>query len=139
MKKITIEITLNEDTVSEIDEYIHFGKFKSEFVTTDIPINHEEFIKSAVNYYLKRLAKFKKLVDETHMGKLGKTYKLRNKFKEVMKKKRMKAIELSEKTGIDKANISMILNNRNQPSLDYFLRIWVALEYPPLEEVFYRD
>jgi transcriptional regulator with XRE-family HTH domain len=45
---------------------------------------------------------------------------------------------LAEKTNIDPANVSIILNNRSQPSLDYFLRLWIALGCPPINECLSR-
>jgi hypothetical protein len=31
------------------------------------------------------------------------------------------------------------MNNKSQPSIEFFLRIWHALDYPPLTEILYRE
>ncbi len=45
----------------------------------------------------------------------------------------------SEITKIEPSNISLIFRNKNQPSLDYFLRIWIALGCPPISDCLYRE
>ena len=65
--------------------------------------------------------------------------KVKNRFKEILQRIGMKQKELAELTGIDNATISFILTNRNQPSIEYFLRIWTVLGCPPVEDVFYRE
>ncbi len=56
-----------------------------------------------------------------------------------MKERKMIQKELSELTGIDKSNLSIYMNNKSQPSIEFFLRIWHALEYPPLTELLYKE
>jgi DNA-binding Xre family transcriptional regulator len=70
---------------------------------------------------------------------LGKPFRLMNRFKEIASKKGISQKQMAEMTNIDPANISYIWRNRNQPSLDYFLRIWIALGYPPLNKCLYRE
>jgi DNA-binding Xre family transcriptional regulator len=64
---------------------------------------------------------------------------IRNNMKKIMKEKRMTQKELSVKTGIDKSNLSIYMNNKSQPSIEFFLRIWHALDYPALNEILYRE
>ena len=64
---------------------------------------------------------------------------IRNNMKKIMKEKRMTQKELSVKTGIDKSNLSFYMNNKSQPSIEFFLRIWHALDYPSLNEILYRE
>jgi hypothetical protein len=70
---------------------------------------------------------------------LGKPYRLQNRFKEIATKKGLSQQRVSELTNIDPSNISYIWRNKNQPTLDYFLRIWIALDYPPLNKCLYRE
>jgi hypothetical protein len=56
-----------------------------------------------------------------------------------MIKRKLKQKDISEITQIEQANISYIFSNKNQPSLDYFLRLWVFFGCPPLNEVLYRE
>ena len=64
---------------------------------------------------------------------------IRNNIKKIMKEKRITQKELSVKTGIDKSNLSIYMNNKSQPSIEFFLRIWHALDYPALNEILYRE
>lgn len=95
-----------------------------------------DFIRGCVIYYLDELDKSAKL---SGYGTLGKPFKIKNRFKEFIEESGMKQKELSEMTGIHRGNISTMLSNQKQPSLDYFLRVWVALGCPPIHEVLYRE
>lgn len=64
---------------------------------------------------------------------------IKNNIKKLMKEHKLTQKELSELTGIDKSNLSIYMNNKSQPSIEYFLRIWHALEYPPLTRLLYKE
>lgn len=64
---------------------------------------------------------------------------IKNNIKKLMKEHKLTQKELSELTGIDKSNLSIYMNNKSQPSIEYFLRIWHALEYPPLTQLLYKE
>lgn len=64
---------------------------------------------------------------------------MKNNIKKLMTERKMTQKELSELTGIDKSNLSTYMNNKSQPSIEFFLRIWHALEYPPLTELLYKE
>jgi transcriptional regulator with XRE-family HTH domain len=64
---------------------------------------------------------------------------IKNNIKKLMKERKMTQKELSELTGIDKSNLSIYMNNKSQPSIEFFLRIWHALEYPPLAQLLYKE
>jgi transcriptional regulator with XRE-family HTH domain len=55
-----------------------------------------------------------------------------------MEQKGMKQVDIANLTQINKGNLSGILSNRIQPSMDYFLRIWLSLGRPSIDECFYR-
>jgi DNA-binding Xre family transcriptional regulator len=64
---------------------------------------------------------------------------IKNNIKKIMKEQKITQKELSEMTGIDKSNLSIYMNNKSQPSIEFFLRIWHALDYPSLNEILYRE
>jgi DNA-binding Xre family transcriptional regulator len=64
---------------------------------------------------------------------------IKNNIKKLTKERKITQKELSEMTGIDKSNLSIYMNNKSQPSIEFFLRIWHALEYPPLTELLYKE
>lgn len=96
----------------------------------------EEFVTGSVIQVLKWIKSEDSLAGNDD---LGKPYRLKNRFKEIAEKKRIRGKDLSELTNIHQGNISIIFQNRSQPSLDYFLRIWIALGCPPLNECLYRE
>jgi DNA-binding Xre family transcriptional regulator len=70
----------------------------------------------------------------------NKRYAIKNRFKEIMKQKKIKAVEIHRSTGISESNLSQLLSNKNlNMTLDSFLRIWLALDCPPIADCLYRD
>lgn len=133
-KKITI--FLNEQHYKEITDIIEYRNKRVQFDKEDKKVSSiEEFITGSVIQVLKWLKD-----EDSFAGidDLGKPYRLQNDFKKIMLKKGMRGKDLADTTNIHHGNISTILNNKNQPSLDYFLRIWIALGCPPLNECLYR-
>lgn len=131
-----IVIHLKEDAVKDIELIVLFQNVKNIlFHNEPNSKSVEEFVTGCIYHYIKRI---KYQLDLSGINDLGKPYRLQNKFKEYMDKKGISQAMLSEKTGIGASNISLIIKNKNQPSLDYFFRIWIALECPSLEKILYR-
>lgn len=130
-------IYLKDDIIKELESYIQYQKLKT--LNFDGKHNHqtiEDFIVGCVCHYLRAL---KYQIDLSGLNDLGKPYRLKNNIKELMDKRGIIPADLSKETGISPSNISLILNNKNQPSLDYFFRIWIALKCPPLDKILYRE
>lgn len=139
-EEVIFTISVSKETAEFIANVKTYENLKSKFKNGRPLVDEEDIIKAAINSFIKDIRNFYKhqiIIDST--GGLGKPYKLKNRFKEIVKARGIKQLDLSELTRIDRSNISMIFNNRNQPSIDYFLRLWIALDYPPIEEVFYRE
>jgi DNA-binding Xre family transcriptional regulator len=133
-KKITI--FLNDQLYKEILDIVEYRNKRIIVDNEDSKAtNVEEFVTGSVIQVLKWIKS-----EEVSAGfdDLGKPYRLRNHFKEILKGKGWNQKMLAEKTNIDPGNISIILNNRSQASLDYFLRIWIALGCPPINECLSR-
>jgi predicted XRE-type DNA-binding protein len=138
-EKVTISTTISKETFQKIVDIIEFSKFKSAFSDFDLPTNEENVFKAALYHYLKHMEKLEMLNDFHKENNLNSKKKLKNNLKKIADHQGLKQKDISELTGIDPGNISIIFKNtRSQPSIDYFLRIWVALECPPVEDCFYR-
>jgi hypothetical protein len=137
-EKIKINIHLRKDTVDKINKIVNYKNLKTELIHLNETQIHtmEDFITGCVNYYMKQLTNREEYAG---MDDLGKPYRLKNNFKNLLKSKGWKQKDLADITNIDPANISIILSNRSQPSLDYFLRLWVAFGCPPLNKVLERE
>lgn len=131
-----IYIHLKKDVIKDIEKIIEY-KDKRDFVFNkeENYTSVEKFIVGCVYYYLRQIKNIEYL---SGINDLGKPFRLENKIGELLELKRMTQKELSDLTGIAAPNINNFVKNKNQPSLDYFLRIWIALECPPLDWMFYR-
>lgn len=135
---VNFKISLKQETVDRIDQIINYNKFRRKYVNKEFSFTHDEIIKDAIMYYLKKTEQIHSHVVNGKALEL-KTNKVKNNLKEIMIDLGMSQKQLSELTDIDQANISLILSNKSQPKMDSFLRIWVVLGCPPIEDIFYRD
>lgn len=134
-----VSLQLQRTTIQRLDKvatYLTFKHGKS--------VSLEKVIKGAIVDYLDLM---EPITEEEKLNLKSivigpsndEDFVLYNRFKEIMKRKQIKAVQLHKETGISESNLSQVLNNKNQNmSLDYFLRIWVALDCPPIGDCIYR-
>src|SRR5206468_8742761 len=107
-------IYLSDDVVNEINAIVEYRNKRILKDNEDKkPRTIEEFIKGSTMQLLKSL-KGEGII--AGMDDLGKPYKLKNRFKELMIERKMKQKDVCEITDIEPANISRIFSNENQPS-----------------------
>ena len=135
---IIIPVKLRLETYNKILKITDYENLKNEIRNNGRPTDNEiqDFISGCIKTYLDYIENFQKI---SGYDDLGKPFRLKNRFKELMIKRKLKQKDISEITQIEQANISYIFSNKNQPSLDYFLRLWVFFGCPPLNEVLYRE
>lgn len=132
-------IVISEETDRFLNDVIKYENFRYRIKREGQLTTKEDIVKAALDHFLKDIGNFyKKHIVESKYH-LNQPIQLKNRFKQFMEEKGIKQKDLSELTGIDKANLSNILNNKSQPGSDYFLRLWVALDYPRVEDIYYRE
>jgi predicted XRE-type DNA-binding protein len=136
---VKVSVNLNPETIKQIELMVNYSKVRSKYTKRDLPLTTEDFIKSAINDFLDKCELIHLNVISEKVVKLSGKGKLKNNIKKFLEDNDLKQKNLCELTGLDPANISYIVSNKGQPSMDYFLRIWVGLDCPPIEELFYRD
>ena len=127
------------DQLIEIIRYQNFRKKKKKKKKVDLEI----LVRGIILTFLKKIEQATE-IEEININYLKLLASdtgnpLRNKLRQYLKKIGMKQTELAAITNIKKGNLSLIVNNHVQPSLEAFFKIWAALQYPPIEELFYRD
>lgn len=136
---VKVEIHLRQETIKRMDEIIAYSKFRKRYTKQDLPESYEDVLKASLYEYFRKIDVLYNNVISDKKYKLKNNGNLQNRLKEIIKDEGMKQKDICDMTGIDPGSLSNILSNRNQPSMDYFLRIWVVLGCPPIEDVFYRD
>lgn len=133
-----VELYLSEETISKLEKVTLIENQKNSLWKEERDSYRQlsDFIKGLVIDYFDQIESESQI---SGFDDLGKPFRLMNRFKEISTKKGISQKQMSDLTGIDPSNISYIWRNRNQPSLDYFLRIWIALGYPSLNKCLYRD
>jgi hypothetical protein len=131
-----IEIQIKEESMQKLSEVAQYETLQRKLRGIDEVISEEDIVKAAVYDYLKKIYSFNQVKNK---NELGSPYQLRNKFKQIMDEEGLKPKDLEKLTGIPAPNLSRILNNKSQPSLDYFVRICVALKKDDMFSVLYRE
>ncbi|WP_025912033.1 helix-turn-helix domain-containing protein [Priestia flexa] len=131
-----IEIELKKETLIKLEEIARYETLQRKLRGKEDVVGIEDIFKAAVFDYLQKVYNFNQ-VKETYQ--LGSPYQLKNKFKKIMDQEGLKSKDLANLTGIDPGAFSRILNNKTQPSLDYFVRICVALQRYDMFSVLYKE
>lgn len=139
-KKVNYTISVSDETARKIDEYKNFLNAKNKLRFTDLPyINEEDVIKGALDTLFLVIERFYEFDKESKFFNLKPKAKIKNRFREIAMKSGYDQATVSKLTGIDQPSVHRIMNNKNQPSIDYFIRIWIVLDRPPIEDIFYPD
>ena len=135
---INVTVNVNKHLYEKVRDAIGYSKSVRMFKDRDLPITDEEVINSALYYYFEKMETVLGL-HTVEKSKYTHNGKVKNRFKQILKQVDMKQRELATLTGIDDATVSQVLSNRNQPTVDNFLKMWAVLGNPPIEEIFYRE
>lgn len=141
-EKVFYSLFVNKKTSLQIKEYAQFLNAKNKFRQKRLPIiTEEDIIKSAIDHLFVFIETYYDFVEDekTENLKLELKAKIKNRLREITMEQGLDQSAISKLTGIEPANISRVFNNRNQPSIDYFFRLWIALERPPIDDIFYAD
>lgn len=133
--KFTIEFS--KERVNQIHDALNFTVYNNKFKNPKLPqdYNVEDFVTACVNVQIDLINTY---YQHHEVVSSDKKYEVRNKFKSYMDIIDVKQKDLIEMTGINKSSVSQILSNKIQPSLETFLRIWIALGCPKLDEILCR-
>ncbi|WP_176215141.1 helix-turn-helix domain-containing protein [Cytobacillus gottheilii] len=132
-----VNLYLKEEIMEEIEDILKYRRTRYALYN---PIELEEitaedFVAGCVIFYIDQI---KSIHDLSNINELNEDSQLQNKLDELLKQKNISQRELSEMTGIVPSNINNYVKNRNQPTLDHFLRIWISLDCPPLTWLLHR-
>ncbi|MDC3424236.1 helix-turn-helix transcriptional regulator [Aquibacillus sp. 3ASR75-11] len=143
MDKVQFTVEVTKETAASIQEIVNHQNMRLKFGSRKgDKITEEDVIKAALSDYLDLFnssKNVKSLLSIILEQEGFSSYHIKNRFKEIMKRKGLQQVDIVNMTGISKTNISQIFNNKYPPGLDLFFRIWVALDCPPLNEVIYLD
>lgn len=137
---MTFSITLPYQLADDLLKVVHYANQK-----LDNPKDYlqpEDVIRSALVYFIPKFVR-SDLIHHHEVPSLSylgdKQLPLKNKLKSHLKKIGKSGARFAREIGISTGNMSDILNNKSQPSLDVFLRIYFSLNCPNLDDILYRE
>lgn len=137
-KFIEVRIHLKESTLQTIENIVNYENTKIRLFNKNKPyITIEDFIVGCCSEIIKKLTTYDEHITFGNNANTSQ-FKLKNKIKDILKERNIKQLDLAEITGLDKATINLIVNNRTVPTLEAFLKISAALDFPPVEEMLER-
>lgn len=136
MKEVTIQ--LDEETydqitdITELENLINRHRDKNR--RDDYKI--EEFIVGSIVDKIEQINHFDTVNPFLQNNKQP---VIRNRFKEIAKRKNIYIKDVADQLHMKPPNISKIFNNVSQPRLELFIKIWLVLGSPPLHECIYLE
>lgn len=138
-ENVYFTISVTKETAEQIKTYADFLNKRNKLRKNDFPyITDEDVIKGALYRHFDIIEKYYGFKNFRE-AKIPKNLKIKNRFREIAMKQGYDQSTIVKLTGIDSPNISRIFNNKNQPSIDYFIRIWFVLDCPLIEDIFYVE
>lgn len=130
-----IEIEMKDETYEKIKKMMDWinldNSFRGKIHTQEAKI--EDFIKGAAVSKLLDIEAMSPLLNDGTAG----SFEVKNRFKDIAKHKKIKQVDICKRTGIKKANLSLIFNNEKTLRADTFFAIWLTLGCPPIHECLY--
>lgn len=130
MVKVCIE--LNDQEFEDISKKINLINHKNEIMNQHQNYTVEDFVIGAIVDKLSFLNNIVSNQQSIIQDKL----QINNQFKEVAKERNIKQVDICKKTGISKAMLSQVFNNKVNITMDTFFKVWIALECPPIQNCF---
>ncbi|WP_067729633.1 helix-turn-helix domain-containing protein [Oceanobacillus damuensis] len=136
MKEITIQ--LNDEIYNQIHDLTELenliNRHRDKNRSDDYKI--EEFIVGSIIDKLEQIKHF----DLTNpFIENNRQPVIKNRFKEIAKQKNIYIKDIAEQLNMQPPNISKIFNNVSQPRLELFVKIWLVLGCPPLQQCIYLE
>lgn len=128
MKKITIE--LDGTQYQQLNDLINWINLDNQFTQNKTNHTIEEFIKGAA---ISKLDEANRILFQSNGTKM------KNKFKQIAKERKIKQADIVRLLDINKSTLSLIFNNENQPRSDIFFKIWAILGSPPIHKCIYFE
>ncbi|PEC50937.1 hypothetical protein COJ46_01250 [Bacillus sp. AFS077874] len=123
-----ITINLSEETVAELEKLVKYYKHNNLLHGKENDATIEDVIKGAIAMYLSWLpAKGRPLIS-------NQSFIIENKIQSIFENQGKNQKEVTELTGVGRSTISNIWNGA-VPTLENFIRIWLALGKPPIEQI----
>jgi hypothetical protein len=123
-----MEITLKLDDkfLNDLNKIREYYDLKNFYNNDDKQTSLDELVKVAVSMYLKYLmVKPEPLIENDH-------WIVKTKIQSIFKEQKKNQTAVSKITGISSSTLSNIWNG-SVPTLENFLRFWIALGRPPIE------
>lgn len=136
MKRIELEVT--DETYDQINR---LAAIVSHLVKdNDTSLTAEDIVYASLAFYLRRF--YPNLIieqDTIKLYSLSIDAPLKNNLDVLFGELNMSLGSISKQVNLPKTTVSNILHNKNQPTMDVFLKIYPLLGFPPLNKIFYRE
>ncbi|RLL44868.1 XRE family transcriptional regulator [Oceanobacillus piezotolerans] len=134
MREVTIQ--LSEDTFNQIKELTDLENLINRHRDRERSDNYkmEEFIIGCIIDKIEQIKHFDAIHPFIENRESSEKPIVKNRFKEIAKEKNIYIKDIAEQLNMQPPNISKIFNNASQPRFELFVKIWLILGCPPLQQ-----
>lgn len=129
-----IKVVISDEEYERIKSIVSWINVRNEFLNKEETYLVEDFIKGST---MDKLEDFKSM--KPLFTPITSKTRIKNNFKKIAKEVNVRQVEICEKLEIDKAYLSQIFNNKVQPGLEVFLKIWALLGCPPMSKTIHFE
>jgi predicted XRE-type DNA-binding protein len=122
--KVTID--LRDEVVDELNKHVGYYAMKQRLSSKDDEASIEDVIRGALQMYLRWVSLEPSPLIQTD------DLKINSRIVEMFESQKRSQKEVWEQTGIPRSTINGIWNG-SVPSLESFIRLWIALGEPPVQ------
>lgn len=133
MKEIKIYFT--DEEFKQIKNYIDWVNLDNFIEMREKNYTVEDFVQGSALIQIETIDQF---LNNRNIN-INEKSKMKNRFKEIAKKRNIRQIDICKKLNLEKSHISSIFNNRHQPSTELFFKIWILLKCPPIHQCIYFE
>ncbi|GGI18029.1 helix-turn-helix transcriptional regulator [Gottfriedia solisilvae] len=123
-----VEIELKEETIRRIQDYVDYYNTKKRLNNKPANTTVEDIIKASIAIYLDW-----RINEPPQVIKQG-NFKVNSKIREVFEQRDKTQSESAQLCNISKSTMNSIWNG-NLPNLENFIKIWLALGKPDIEQL----
>lgn len=140
MDKVKISVEVTNETYDKMLSLVHVINYLNNNKGKEVTPEH--LLKAALAHYLERFYECLTIdrYESNTLIPLGNpNYSLVIDIEDHINQLGIPLIRIAKQLNISKGTLINIIENKHQPSLDTFTRIWWLIGCPPLHEVLHRD
>ncbi|WP_226035635.1 helix-turn-helix domain-containing protein [Aquibacillus saliphilus] len=133
-----LKINLKDETYESIERIITWLNLNNQIKSPDKPNDYtiEEIVRGFIISKVEEFSHFDD-INPLLIQDIDKNSIIKNRFKEISKNQNITIKQVADQLDMKPPNVSKIWNNKSQPRMELFIKIWIILGCPKLQDCLY--